>query len=341
MILKFLFPLLFLLPTALSAQSQGQFLGADPVEHPAWFKSSFMDIAEDIEEARDDGKRLVIYFYQDGCPYCAKLIRENFSDVGLLAQLRSNFDLVAVNMFGDVEITDTDGEVLSEKAFARKHEVQFTPSLVFFDSDGSQKIRLSGYRSIPKFRTVMDYVVDESTGGKPFSDYMSERKTAAANQPMPSASYFSPPPHALARKEAAAQRPLAVFFESRSCEDCIRYHADGLSDPEVVSRLEKMDVVQLDVNGAMPVLTPDAKELTAGEWARELDITYIPSIVFFDARGTEVFRTNGMLKAFHTRASLEYVLTKSYLTEPSFQRFLEHYADQIRATGVDVNIWTN
>ncbi|MCK5091158.1 MAG: thioredoxin, partial [Gammaproteobacteria bacterium] len=48
-------------------------------EKPDWFKLSFLDIREDVEEATAEGKRVLLYFYQDGCPYCAKLIRDNFS----------------------------------------------------------------------------------------------------------------------------------------------------------------------------------------------------------------------------------------------------------------------
>ena len=49
-------------------------------EQPSWFKQSFLDIREDVAEAAADGKRVMLYFYQDGCPYCAKLLQENFAD---------------------------------------------------------------------------------------------------------------------------------------------------------------------------------------------------------------------------------------------------------------------
>jgi thioredoxin-related protein len=39
-------------------------------EPPEWFAQSFLDIREDAAEAARDGKRLMIYFMQDGCPYC-------------------------------------------------------------------------------------------------------------------------------------------------------------------------------------------------------------------------------------------------------------------------------
>ena len=48
-------------------------------EQPDWFKVSFLDLFEDIEEAADNNKRLMVYYYQDGCPYCKKLLEDNFA----------------------------------------------------------------------------------------------------------------------------------------------------------------------------------------------------------------------------------------------------------------------
>ena len=35
---------------------------------PRWFAETFLDFREDIADARRDGKRLMVYFGQDGCP---------------------------------------------------------------------------------------------------------------------------------------------------------------------------------------------------------------------------------------------------------------------------------
>ena len=37
-------------------------------EKPAWFKVSFLDLFEDISEAAENNKRLMVYYYQDGDP---------------------------------------------------------------------------------------------------------------------------------------------------------------------------------------------------------------------------------------------------------------------------------
>ena len=47
---------------------------------PAWFAPSFLDIREDLAEAAKEGRRLMVYFHQDGCPYCKRLVEVNFRD---------------------------------------------------------------------------------------------------------------------------------------------------------------------------------------------------------------------------------------------------------------------
>ena len=47
-------------------------------QQPEWFKVSFLDLYEDIAEAADENRRVMIYFFQDGCPYCKKLLEDNF-----------------------------------------------------------------------------------------------------------------------------------------------------------------------------------------------------------------------------------------------------------------------
>src|SRR5262245_51564645 len=37
-----------------------------------WFALSFLDLREDFNEARVEGKRFAVIFEQRGCPYCIK-----------------------------------------------------------------------------------------------------------------------------------------------------------------------------------------------------------------------------------------------------------------------------
>jgi thioredoxin-related protein len=87
------------------------------------------------------------------------------------------------------------------------------------------------------------------------------------------------------------------------------------------------------------VVTPGGKQSSEEHWARELKVAYTPTMVFFDARGGEVFRIDAYLKPFHFASSLDYVASGAYLTQPNFQRFIQGRAETIRARGGTVEIW--
>ena len=64
-------------------------------EQPDWFKQSFLDLREDVGEARAADKRLMVYFYQDGCPYCARLLCDNIGQRRIGEATQRYFDVVA------------------------------------------------------------------------------------------------------------------------------------------------------------------------------------------------------------------------------------------------------
>lgn len=106
-------------------------LGDDGLHKTVWMRDTFKDMREDLEEAQSEGKRLAIIFEQRGCVYCTKMHNEVFPRPEIASYISDNFFVVQVNLYGDLEITDFDGEVLIEKAAARKWGVLFTPTILF------------------------------------------------------------------------------------------------------------------------------------------------------------------------------------------------------------------
>lgn len=121
---------------ALSVAQAGP-LGEDGLHKEDWFAITFRDIAEDIDAAKAAGKRLVIIFEQRGCLYCANMHEKLLSDPEVRDFIKANFMVVQYNMFGDEEVTDLDGEVLTEKTAARKWGFLFTPTVAFLPEDSA------------------------------------------------------------------------------------------------------------------------------------------------------------------------------------------------------------
>ncbi|MEL7171917.1 MAG: thioredoxin family protein [Pseudomonadota bacterium] len=108
-----------------------------------WFAITFKDMREDMEMAADDGKRLAVIVEQYGCIYCRKLHEEVLSDPEVADYIKQNFVVVQLNMFGDEEVIDLDGEELTEREAVRRWAVAFTPTVIFLPEDAGEDVTVS------------------------------------------------------------------------------------------------------------------------------------------------------------------------------------------------------
>lgn len=321
-----------------AGQERGKFLGAKPTEYPKWFKESFLDFNEDIAEAKAAGKRLMVLFHQDGCPYCNALVDRNLSQKDIESTVKTNFDVVALNMWGDREVATIGGQKFTEKSFAAALKVQFTPTILFFNEDGKVILRLNGYLPPPAFKAALDYVVGKHETKMAYQDYVAKHLKKTVGGTLISEDFFQKPPYDL-NNSVKNKRPFAIFFEQSDCPACETLHSQVLASNDVREVIKDFDVIQVDMWSDTPVKMPNAKQATAHELAKQLDVKYAPTIVIFNAEGKEVIRSEAFFKVFHTRGLFTYVSSGGYVNEPSFQRYLSGVAHDIQATGKDVNIW--
>ena len=308
------------------------------IEIPAWFKLSFLDFREEIADASKRGKRILIYFGQDGCPYCRELMRANFSQKDIVDKTRRHFDAIAVNIWGNNEVVWLDRKTYTEKTLAALLNVQFTPTLLFLDERGAVVLRLNGYYPPHKFSAALDFVAGRHDTRTTFAHYLAANAREPAGGSLQDEPFFMRPPYNLT-PSARGSKPLAVLFEQRECAACEELHQKSFKARSVRDRITAFDVVRLELFGREPVITPTGEKLTEHEWGRRLGVAYVPSLVFFDATGKEVFRVDGYVRPFHLESSLDYVASGSYRTEPSFQRFVQLRAEKIRRSGGAVQLW--
>jgi thioredoxin-related protein len=329
------------IPVSLTAAQPAPGLNPSPhaIDIPSWFSETFLDLREDLNDAARTNKRLMVYFGQDGCPYCRELMRVNFSQKSIVDTARGNFNAIALNIWGDRELTWLDDKPRSEKEFAAFLKVQFTPTLLFFNEKGGVVLRLNGYYPPHKFRVALDYVAARMENRTDFASYLHKHAAQADSGRLHDQPFFARPPFNLDRSRKAAGKPLMVLFEQKHCAACDELHAQGFKDRTTRALLAKFDVTRLELFGRQTVVTPGGKQSSEEHWARELKVAYTPTMVFFDARGGEVFRIDAYLKPFHFASSLDYVASGAYLTQPNFQRFIQGRAETIRARGGTVEIW--
>ena len=128
----FIFSLLYVLVPIWAFSAE---LGDDGLHKQNWMRDTFKDLREDLGEANMEGKRLVLMFEQRGCIYCSKMHKDVYSRDNVSNYIDENFFVVQLNLHGDLEVTDFDGEVLSEKAMARKWNILFTPTVLYLSQE--------------------------------------------------------------------------------------------------------------------------------------------------------------------------------------------------------------
>jgi thioredoxin-related protein len=152
--MRFAAALLFALALPLQAQ-----------EVPDWFAETMLDAREEAADAAKQGKRLMLYFWLEGCPFCERMTRETFRDPAVLERLKRGFVPVGVNVRGDRDLVWTDGATLTEKQLTGTLKVRGTPTMIFLDPKGAIALRLAGYLEPAEFARALDSLSTAPTAG--------------------------------------------------------------------------------------------------------------------------------------------------------------------------------
>ena len=291
--------------------------------YPDWFKLSLGDLNDDLEEARNSGKKgIITYFGQKRCAYCEQFFKTSLADTDIQNYLRKHYDIIAFDIWGIEEVTDTDGKQYTERELSLHYKTNFTPSLVFYDLEGTPVFRLRGFYPPYKFRAALQFAVEEFYRTEKFSDYF-----ARANPGeyfllggLTERDFFLEQPYDLAAL-LGNDKATAVFFEQGNCHACDLLHSDPLAKDLSIKELEKMNVIQLNMWADTPVVTPQGVKTTAKDWAKSLDIFYAPSIIFFDGAGKEIIRVDSVTYFYRLWGVLDYVNQKGYEKSTDYQEW--------------------
>lgn len=324
-----LVPLVF----SFAAPKEGKFIGTKDVNLPSYTSESFLDLNEDINALAQENKRLLLFVHQNNCPYCARFINKVLNKTSIQEQIKKDFALVEYNMFGDRDVVGLDGNEYTEKEYAVKLGLQFTPVVMFFDENSQKILQLNGFIKEDKFIKALQYVASKQEKNLTFKDFLAKdtitnTKKLAKN---------SSDEYSLVRKQDSKE--LLVFFNSSNCSDCNTLEEKYFKDPFIKKALSKLDVSYINTDKNMYMITPDNKTSSTKKFMRNLEVNLSPTLVFFDQKGKEIIRIDSLLELFHMQSVFDYVTSKAYKSEREFQRYLTKRSKEIRSKGIDVNIW--
>lgn len=324
---------MFLSGTLSAEVSRGKMTGGKQFEHPGWFKESFLDIAEDVSDATGAGKHVILFMHLNNCPYCFRMVDENFKGGERTEFIKANFDVIQLNIRGDREIA-FDAEVsLTEKELAKHLKVRYTPTVIFLNSDNKSVLRLNGYRSPQDFGHALNYVKDKAYLKRSLPQYVETRS------PQPQYQFRSHPQlQTLTDLQAVADRPLAILFEDASCDLCDQLHDGHLQRASVREVLKRFTFVRLDARSDGGIIDPEGNSTTPRAFAERLGLSYRPGIVLYD-KGREVSRIDGMLYSYHFEETLRYVGERHYEKYPkSFYDYLGTRSEQLLSEGKSIDL---
>jgi len=316
-------------PTAADVRP-GRLKGGVAYSLPEWFKQSFLDFREDVEEARKQGKHVMVFLHLDECPYCARMLEENFVSGSSREFIDTNFDVIGINMLGSLEVTWIDGATYREKALAAKLKAFATPTIVFLGLDGAKVLQLTGYRDPRALRHALTYVQTRSYRHQSLTAYV-----AAQDRPALYA-FREHPLFSNVTNFKGHKQPLAILFEDRRCAQCARFHDRTLNHPDVITEMKRFLFVRLDADSDQPIVDPAGKTTTPAQWVKAIGLSYRPAVVLFN-EGREIYRIDGALYHFHFQEALRYVSGGYYKRFDSFSEYGAAYRAELLEKGVDID----
>ncbi|HIM54799.1 MAG TPA: thioredoxin [Gammaproteobacteria bacterium] len=331
---------IFLICIAFSAQyshantvEPGKIVGGKVSELPEWFKESFLDIAEDVEEANDENKHLMLYMHLTGCPYCYKMVEEGFKNNTNTQIIKDNFDVVAINIRGNKEVTLKEDMTMTEDQVRDHYKVRFTPTIVFLDGNNKMVHKVNGYRSVENFKNVLDYVKSRAYQSTTLAEFVQQKKRTKHYQFKNHNSFQS-----ITDLSVKRDKPLLVLFEDQYCVMCNKLHDGHLKNPEILKELDLFDVVRFNAESDQAIIDVDGNKTTPKKYVNKLGLNYRPGIVMFD-QGNEVMRIDALLYSYHFAGHLRYIGERHYKQYPdSVYDYLRVYRQKILDAGQDIDL---
>jgi thioredoxin-related protein len=175
------------LSAAFTRGADAAVLTDDGLYREPWFVESFLELADDLDTARGHGRRLALIWELKGCPYCRQTHLVNFARPDITDFVKANFDVLLLNIVGSRKVTDFDGTELTEKQFAAKYGVRYTPTVQFFPEtladlkgkavDKREVARITGYLEPDDFVAMFRYVQSRAYESQSFREFLKSARS--------------------------------------------------------------------------------------------------------------------------------------------------------------------
>ena len=299
-------------------------------EAPDWFKESFLEIADDVDEATEEGKHVLLFFQLNGCPYCDRMLEESFESEPLTGFIQQHFDTIAINVRGDRDIAFNEETSVTEKELSELLNVRATPAIVFLSAENKTVARVNGYRAPARFQKVLEYISSKSYLNSTLDDYLRAKLERNVYQLRDNTLFSN------VSDLSSVTTPLMVVMEDGSCYDCNEFHDGTLKDPRVLKEIAPFTIVRLNADSEDEIIGVDGKPTTAKKMAQQLDMFYRPGVLAFD-KGKLIRRHDSLTFPHHFKESMRYV-AGGYYQKQKYRDYSEKRTEELLSKGVTIDL---
>ena len=315
---------------AAETSNRGQIKGGVAHQTPGWFKESFLEIADDVEEASESGKHVLLFFQLNGCPYCDQMLEESFEAQPLTDYIQTHFDTIAINVRGDREIAFSEEISVCEKELAEILNVRATPAILFLKEGNKTIVRVDGYRAPERFKQVLEFVATKAYQTTTLVDYLQAKLDKNVYQLRANLRFSD------VKDLSSVKGPLMVIFEDGSCYDCREFHDGILANELVQKEIEPYTVVRLDADSKAIILDVQGNKTTPADMVRQYEMIYRPGVLVFD-QGELQRRHDSLTFPHHFKESLRYV-AGGYYKKTDYRSYSQQRTEELLAAGVVIDL---
>lgn len=257
----------------------------DPREF--FFTQSFGDLPEELAEARESGKLgLILFFEQDGCPYCERMLQTILNQPSVQDWYRRHFVSIAVDVNGDLELTDVDGITLPSKVFADHRRVKTTPTISFLDLSGAEVYRrVTMVSGVGEFMMMGQYIAEGRYSDTPWRDYAGEHPEVVNSATVQQVVDL--------RQEAAATAErgvtLLLAITREGCAYCAKLRREILA-PMIRSGdyADKVRIREMMMEPDASIMDFSGQRTTTAKLAARYGVSITPTVLLLDSSGNSL-----------------------------------------------------
>ncbi|MFZ9659107.1 MAG: thioredoxin family protein [Arcobacteraceae bacterium] len=131
-----------------------------------------IDFNQIVKENETHKRPMMVFFHTDHCPYCKKMITEEFDNPNIKKFIDKEFYFIDINVDSKTKIIYKDFKGTADQ-FGDLLEVRFYPTIMFMDNNVIVS-NIKGYRNPTKFNVIMKYIATKSFESMDLETFINE-----------------------------------------------------------------------------------------------------------------------------------------------------------------------